>query len=113
MTAEGNHLESVGRWGFIFYFSLTIPILTFLYLKAPGRSKGIGNSADKDYEDYEVEFDNGSDEEDGEGRRGNESEDLNRKLLPQNRPNFYRAVPGVEIDFPPNKAKTKLWLKAI
>ena len=29
--------------------------------------------------------------------RGNESEDHNRKLLPKNRPNFYGAVPGVEI----------------
>nr|CAH0112559.1 unnamed protein product [Daphnia galeata] len=65
--------------------------------KAPDRSKGIGDDDTGD-EDYEAEYDDDSDEEDGEGRKRKRVRGPQHKvIIPKNRPNFYGAVPGVEI----------------
>ena len=96
--AEENLQESVARWDLKFH----LPVSQFwskliLYSKAPDRSKGIGDDDTGD-EDYEAEYDDDSDEEDGEGRKRKRVRGpQNKVIIPKNRPNFYGAVPGVEI----------------
>ncbi len=55
------------------------------------------DSADEDYEG-EYDEDEDSDEDDGEGRKRKRAAGPKPKIVvPKNRPNFYGAVPGVEV----------------
>lgn len=115
MMAEENQLACVERYLLLknisilsCYFFLMIICLKFKKKKQKTEFKGYGgeDSGDDDYEeeaeeDFEEDEEEDEDEEEGEGRkrkRGPKRGPSKTHIpVPKNRPNFYGAVPGVEI----------------